>query len=88
MRIPIVNLKPTLKETRKDWQANVDALMERGFFILGPELARFESELAAKLGAKVARQRLEDYLHPAETLRRELPEHAGVKRRLVFKEIS
>ncbi|MBM3761260.1 MAG: NAD-dependent epimerase/dehydratase family protein [Acidobacteria bacterium] len=33
------------------------------------------------------RSHLVDYLNPAESLRRELPEHAGVKRRLIFKAI-
>ena len=33
------------------------------------------------------RARLSDYLNPEESLRRELPEHAGVRRRLVFKAI-
>ncbi|MBM3761259.1 MAG: DegT/DnrJ/EryC1/StrS family aminotransferase [Acidobacteria bacterium] len=54
MRIPIVNLKPTIEETRMDWQANVIALMARGFFILGPELDRFETSLALALGARYA----------------------------------
>ena len=54
MRIPIVNLKPSLAETRVVWEQNLAALMERGFFILGPELARFEEELARRLGAGFA----------------------------------
>jgi dTDP-4-amino-4,6-dideoxygalactose transaminase len=52
MRIPIVNLKPSIAETRAVWQSNLDALLERGFFILGPELARFEADFAAAMGAK------------------------------------
>lgn len=54
MRIPIVNLKPSLAETRDHWQANLDALYERGFFILGPELEKFEQSLAATMGAPFA----------------------------------
>jgi dTDP-3-amino-3,4,6-trideoxy-alpha-D-glucose transaminase len=52
MRIPIVNLKPSIEETRAAWQANVDALLGRGYFILGPELQRFESDFAAAMGAR------------------------------------
>lgn len=33
------------------------------------------------------RSNMADYLNPAESLRRELPEHAGVMRRLIFKAI-
>ena len=54
MRIPIVNLKPTIEETREVWQSNLDAMMERGFFVLGPELERFETSLAKTLEAKFA----------------------------------
>ncbi|WP_031494934.1 DegT/DnrJ/EryC1/StrS family aminotransferase [Bryobacter aggregatus] len=51
MRIPIVNLKPAIEETRAAWEANLAALYERGVFILGPELERFERDLAKSLGA-------------------------------------
>jgi dTDP-3-amino-3,4,6-trideoxy-alpha-D-glucose transaminase len=54
MRIPIVNLKPSLEETRTQWQANLDQMIERGFFILGPEVERFEKDLAQAMGAKYA----------------------------------
>lgn len=54
MRIPIVNLKPSIAETRSAWEKNLAALMERGFFILGPELVRFEEELARTLFARFA----------------------------------
>ncbi len=54
MRIPIVNLKPSLAETQPVWQANLNALYERGFFVLGPELARFEQSLADAMGARHA----------------------------------
>ena len=54
MRIPIVNLKPSLAETNVAWAANVSALMERGHFILGPELKRFEEALASAMGAGFA----------------------------------
>ena len=54
MRIPIVNLKPGIEETRSAWSANLDALMERGVFILGPELERFEKQLARQFDASYA----------------------------------
>jgi dTDP-4-amino-4,6-dideoxygalactose transaminase len=54
MRIPIVNLKPSLEETAASWQGNLDALHKRGFYVLGPELERFEQDLAAAMGAKYA----------------------------------
>ena len=54
MRIPIVNLKPSLAETQGVWQQNLDSMMERGFFILGPELNRFEESLAPAMGAGFA----------------------------------
>lgn len=54
MRIPIVNLKPSLAETKSSWQSNLDAMYERGFFVLGPELERFERDLATTLGAGFA----------------------------------
>jgi len=37
-----------------EWQANLDGLMERGHFILGPELERFESGLAIAMRSKFA----------------------------------
>ncbi len=52
MRIPIANLKPSIEETRPSWQANFDALLARGHYILGPEVERFESRWAGYLGAK------------------------------------
>lgn len=54
MRIPIVNLKPGIEETRSAWGANIDALLERGVFILGPELERFEKQLALQFDASYA----------------------------------
>ena len=54
MHIPIANLKPSLAETKSIWQANLEAMMERGFFILGPEVTRFEEALAPAMGAKFA----------------------------------
>ncbi|MDX2269106.1 MAG: DegT/DnrJ/EryC1/StrS family aminotransferase [Bryobacter sp.] len=54
MSIPIADLKPALAETRPDWEDNLAALFARGFFVLGPELVRFETAFAEALGAKSA----------------------------------
>lgn len=54
MRIPAVNLKPSIEETRAAWEANFAALIDRGYFILGPELARFEAGFAEAMGARHA----------------------------------
>lgn len=54
MRIPTANLRAAIEETRKDWQANLDALIERNHYILGPEVARFEKRFAELMGAKHA----------------------------------
>ena len=54
MRIPAVNLKPSIEETRSVWEANFQAMLERGHFILGPELARFEAAFAVAMGGSHA----------------------------------
>jgi dTDP-3-amino-3,4,6-trideoxy-alpha-D-glucose transaminase len=54
MRIPIADLKTALAETREVWQENLNRLMARGFFVLGPELETFESAFAQELGARAA----------------------------------
>ncbi len=54
MRIPTANLRAAIEETRKDWQANLDALIERNHYILGPEVSRFERRFAELMGAKEA----------------------------------
>lgn len=51
MTVPLVNLKAALAATESDWRARVDALVARGQFILGPELASFEQEFAHFLNA-------------------------------------
>jgi len=54
MAIPVANLKPALDATRPVWEARLAALYERMHFILGPEVAAFESEFAAAMGARFA----------------------------------
>lgn len=54
MAIPVVNLRPAIEATRADWQARLDALIERNYFILGPEGAAFEQEFGAAMGGRWA----------------------------------
>jgi len=54
MAVPVVNLRPAIEATRADWQARLDALIERNHFILGPEGAAFEEEFAAAMGGLFA----------------------------------
>lgn len=54
MHLPVVNLKPLIEATRGEWQAQLDAMFERGQFILGAGLAAFEQEYAESLNAKFA----------------------------------
>ena len=51
MTVPLVNLKAALAATETDWRVRLDALIDRGQFILGPELASFEQEFAQFLKA-------------------------------------
>jgi dTDP-3-amino-3,4,6-trideoxy-alpha-D-glucose transaminase len=54
VKIPLVNLKPLLQETEAEWRRRLRDLFARSQFILGPELAGFETELAAEFGARFA----------------------------------
>ena len=54
MKIPMVNLRPLLAETEPAWRANLERLFERMHFVLGEQVAAFESELAAAFGTKHA----------------------------------
>jgi dTDP-3-amino-3,4,6-trideoxy-alpha-D-glucose transaminase len=54
MRIPMVDLRPMLAETESAWRANLARLFERMQFILGDEVAAFEREFAAAMGARHA----------------------------------
>ena len=50
----MVNLRPMLAATQPAWQANLARLFDRMHFILGEQVAAFETELAASFGAKFA----------------------------------
>ncbi len=54
MTIPLVNLKPALEATEPVWRANLEQLFQRMHFILGEQVAAFEREFAAALGARFA----------------------------------
>jgi dTDP-4-amino-4,6-dideoxygalactose transaminase len=51
MRIPVVNLKPSLDATRAGWTARLEELFARMHFILGEQVAAFEREFAGATGA-------------------------------------
>ena len=54
MKIPLVDLKAQYKAHEDEFQAAVTGVMERGDFILGEEVSRFEEEFAEFCGAKYA----------------------------------
>ncbi len=51
---PFLDLKAQFASIREEVMAAVSSVMESQLFILGPEVARFEEEVAGKLGAKYA----------------------------------
>ena len=54
MPIPLFDTKTPLAPLRAEIDARIAAVIERGTFILGPEVAAFETEFAAYLGARHA----------------------------------
>ena len=52
--IPYLDLKAQYASIRGDVEAAVKGVLESGQFVLGPEVAAFESEFAAYCGAKEA----------------------------------
>ena len=54
MTVPMVDLRPMLAATRPAWSANLERLFDRMQFVLGEQVAAFEQEFAAMLGAKFA----------------------------------
>ena len=51
MHIPAVNLKPCLEATENEWRAHLQRMFVRMQFILGEQVAAFESEFAAAFHA-------------------------------------
>jgi dTDP-3-amino-3,4,6-trideoxy-alpha-D-glucose transaminase len=54
MSVPLFDTKTPLEPLRDEIRARVDAVLADGRFILGPEVAGFETELASYLGARHA----------------------------------
>lgn len=54
MRIPAVDLRPALEETRAAWQTRMEEVFARMNFILGEQGAAFEAEFAEAMGASHA----------------------------------
>jgi dTDP-4-amino-4,6-dideoxygalactose transaminase len=54
MNIPMFNIAPQLAATETAWKANLDRLLQSMHFIGGEQLAAFEQEFAAAMGATFA----------------------------------
>src|ERR1044071_7568701 len=54
MTVPFLDLKPQYAAIETELRAAIEGVFERGSFVLGPEVADFEQEFAAYLGAKRA----------------------------------
>ena len=52
--IPLVDLKAQYRRIKKDVHARIDAVLEHGRFILGPEVQELENELASFAGCAEA----------------------------------
>lgn len=53
-KIPILDLKPQYQAIKSEIQSAIDAVLDSGQFILGPTVAKFESDVARYLGIKHA----------------------------------
>ena len=51
-KIPVLDLKPQYQALKNEIQTAINAVLESGQFILGPDVKRFEEEVAAYLGVK------------------------------------
>lgn len=54
MKVPLLDLKPQYKSLKEELDKKVIEISESQYFILGPEVQAFESEVAEFLGAKYA----------------------------------
>lgn len=52
--LPFADLRPELADTESEWRPRLDALLRRAQFVLGSELAGFETEFASALAARHA----------------------------------
>jgi dTDP-4-amino-4,6-dideoxygalactose transaminase len=49
--VPFCRLTDLIESTRPEWEPRLEALFRRGHFVLGEEVASFEQEFSAFLGA-------------------------------------
>ena len=54
MKVPFYDSTREYKQRKEEFDAAIRGVMEQGDFILGSEVAEFEKEAAAWLGAKYA----------------------------------
>jgi dTDP-4-amino-4,6-dideoxygalactose transaminase len=54
MPIPFADLRSAIEQTEPEWRQNLDELHRRSSYILGHQLATFEQEFAAAVGARFA----------------------------------
>lgn len=54
MKIPLIDLTAQYRSIRDEIDRAIHDVLERGMFILGPQVAAFEEEVAAYLGARYA----------------------------------
>jgi len=54
MRVPFLDLTAQYRALRSEIWGALDRVLERGWFILGPEVEAFEAEFAAYLGVPYA----------------------------------
>jgi len=52
MKIPFQDFKTDAKQRRKQYQSAFDRVLDNGWYILGPEVEKFEQEFAQYLGSK------------------------------------
>jgi dTDP-4-amino-4,6-dideoxygalactose transaminase len=50
--IPLMNLRPALETTAKDWQPLLDRMHSRANYILGEQVRTFERDFASAMGAR------------------------------------
>ena len=54
IKIPVLDLKPQYQQIKAEVRAAIDAVLESGQFIMGPEVKQFEQAVAKYLGVKHA----------------------------------
>jgi len=54
IKIPVLDLKPQYQQIKAEVRAAIDAVLESGQFIMGPEVKQFEQAVAQYLGVKHA----------------------------------